>query len=79
VITTRATGPDPSRWSDPVLGSSVRANPPERIKVIGNPAWLVIDPNSVPHIWAIQGRHVVTIAGNLDRDELLRIAESLSR
>jgi len=62
-----------------VIGSSVRANPPERIDLLGNPAWLVIDPNSVPHIWAIQGQHVVTIAGNLDRDELLRVAQSLAR
>jgi len=38
VITTRATGPDPSRWGDPVVGSSVRAAPPKRID-FGSPAW----------------------------------------
>jgi hypothetical protein len=76
VVTTRATGPDPSRWSDPVVGSSVQAYAPKRID-FGNPGWLVIDPNSVPHIWAIQGPYVITIAGNVDEDELLHIAGSL--
>jgi hypothetical protein len=33
----------------------------------------------VPHVWAIAGPLVVTIAGNVDRDELVRIAESLRR
>jgi hypothetical protein len=78
VITTRATGPDPSRWGDPVVGSSVRAAPPKRID-FGSPAWLVVDPNSVPHIWAVRGPYVVTIAGNVDSDELLRIADSMRR
>jgi hypothetical protein len=77
VVTTRLTGSDPSRWSDPVVGSSVRAREPERIVVAGHRGWLVIDPNSVPHVWAIAGRLVVTIAGNVDGNELTRIAESL--
>jgi DNA-directed RNA polymerase specialized sigma24 family protein len=34
---------------------------------------------SVPHIWAIDGPLVITIAGNVDGDELVRIAESLAR
>ena len=37
----------------------------------------MIDPNSVPHIWAIDGPLVLTIAGNVDGDELQRIAQSL--
>jgi hypothetical protein len=80
VVTTRLTGPDPSRWGDPVIGSSVRARPPVRLRFVEGPlrdAVLVIDPNSVPHIWAIAGQLVVTIAGNADGDELTRIAESL--
>jgi hypothetical protein len=84
VITTRLTGPDPSAWADPVLGSSVRARAPERIMfsagaLKGREGELLIDPNSVPHVWAIAGPLVVTIAGNVDRDELVRIAESLRR
>jgi hypothetical protein len=84
VVTTRLTGPDASRWSDPVIGSSVRARVPERVEfdsgaLRGYTGEVVIDPNSVPHVWAIAGELVVTIAGNADRDELLRIAESLER
>lgn len=84
VVTTRLTGSDPSRWGDPVVGSSVRASEPERVEfdsgaLRGYAGELVIDPNSVPHVWAIAGKLVVTIAGNADRAELLRIAESLER
>jgi hypothetical protein len=82
VVTTRLTGSDPARWRDPVLGSSVRSREPERVEfesgaLRGYSGELVIDPNSVPHAWAIAGDLVVTIAGNADRDELLRIAQSL--
>jgi hypothetical protein len=80
VVTTRLTGPDPSLWGDPVIGSSVRARSPVRLLLVRGAlrdAVLVIDPNSVPHIWAIAGPLVVTIAGNLDGDGLVRVAESL--
>ncbi len=81
-ITTRLTGADPSAWGDPVTGSSVRAGEPERVSLGGGAlrgkmGELVLDPNSVPHVWAIAGPLVVTIAGDLDRAELLRVAESL--
>lgn len=84
VVTTRLTGSDPLRWGDPVIGSSVRASVPEPVAfdsgaLRGYAGELVIDPNSVPHIWAIAGELVVTIAGNADRAELLRIAQSLRR
>jgi hypothetical protein len=80
VVTTRLTGPDPALWGDPVIGSSVRARTPVRLRFPQGPlrdAVLVIDPNSVPHIWAIAGPLVVTIAGTLDGEELARIAASL--
>jgi hypothetical protein len=82
VLTTRLVGPDRSSWGDPVIGSSPMARKPEQIKfdegaLRGSRGELVIDPNSVPHVWAIAGPLVVTVAGNLDREELIRIAESL--
>ena len=80
VVTTRLTGPDPARWGDPVIGSSARARAPVRLRFVEGPlrdAVLVIDPNSVPHIWAIAGPLVVTIAGTVDSDELVRIGQSL--
>jgi hypothetical protein len=79
VVTTRRTGPSPERWRDPVVGSSVRATQPEPVDVAGHDGELVIDPNSVPHVWAVAGDLVVTIAGNANRDELLRIAGSFGR
>jgi hypothetical protein len=77
VITNRRTGDDPSKWRDPATGSSVQASPPKRVTFGGRTGWIVVDPNSIPHLWAIAGPLVVTIAGNVDDEELLRIAESL--
>ena len=82
VVTTRLVGPDRSSWGDPVIGSSPMARKPEQVTfdegaLRGSRGELVIDPNSVPHVWAIAGPLVVTVAGNLDREELIRIAESL--
>lgn len=82
VVTTRSTGPEPARWGDPVLGSSVRASEPEQVEfdsgaLRGYRGEVVIDPNSVPHVWAVAGPIVVTVAGNADRADLLRIASSL--
>ena len=81
-MTTRLVGPDRSSWGDPVIGSSPMAREPEQVTfdegaLRGSRGELVIDPNSVPHVWAIAGPLVVTVAGNLDREELIRIAESL--
>jgi hypothetical protein len=77
VVTTRLTGSNRTAWDDPVVGSSVRTNEPQRVTFGGRDGRLVIDPNSVPHVWAVAGPLVVTIAGNVDDEELLRIAESL--
>jgi hypothetical protein len=55
---------------------------PELVKfeqgaLAGREGELVIDANSVPHVWTVTGPLVVTVAGNLDRAELIRVAESL--
>jgi hypothetical protein len=82
VVTSRLTGADPSAWGDPVLGSSPMARRPELVAfahgaLAGREGELVIDANSVPHVWAVAGPLVVTAAGNLDHGELIRVAESL--
>jgi hypothetical protein len=82
VVTSRLTGADLSAWGDPVLGSSPMARRPERVAfeqgaLAGHEGELVIDANSVPHVWAVAGPLVVTVAGNLDRGDLIRVAESL--
>ena len=82
VVTSRLTGSDPSAWGDPVLGSSPMGRRPQVVTFAkgalqGKQGELVIDANSVPHVWAVAGPLVVTVAGNLDRSELVRVAESL--
>jgi hypothetical protein len=84
VVTTRRTGGDPAAWGDPVIGSAPMGRAPERVVfedgvLAGVRGEVVVDANSVPHAWAVAGPLVVTIAGNLDRDELVRVAESLRR
>ena len=82
VVTTRRAIPAPSAWQDPVLGSAPMGRAPERVTfrggvLEGRKGEVVVDANSVPHVWAVAGPLVVTVAGNLDRDELIRVAESL--
>ena len=43
----------------------------------GAQAGLVLDPRSLPHLWALTDRLVVTVSGDLSRSELLRLAGSL--
>jgi hypothetical protein len=81
VVTTRRIGRDRSLWSDPVtVGDVSRA--PERVTLTHGPlagvtVEVVLDPNSVPHLWGMTPTLVVTVAGDVDREQLVRIAESL--
>lgn len=82
VVTSRLTGSAPSAWGDPVIGSSPMGRRPQVVSFAdgalqGRQGELVIDANSVPHVWAVAAPLVVTVAGNLDRAELIRVAESL--
>jgi len=43
----------------------------------GAVAHVVVDPSVWPHLWVKKGGLVATVAGDLTRDELVRIAESL--
>jgi hypothetical protein len=38
---------------------------------------LLIDPLAIPHVWVKTDRLVVTVSGDLSREELIRVAESL--
>jgi hypothetical protein len=55
------------------------ARRPEGVSLAGYEGRLVIDPNSVPHVWAVAGPLVVTIAGNVSAANLRRIAASMER
>jgi hypothetical protein len=79
VVTTRLRGG--GRWRDPFAvegvplgGEQVRL---DRGALAGEPVELVVDPRSVPHLWAVTDRLVVTVAGDLSRDQLLAVAEAL--
>ena len=80
VLTTRvATDGD---WSDPLATGEGFVDRPERIRLqrgalSGVEANLLIVPLALPHIWALTDDLVVTVAGDLNRAQLLRVSESL--
>jgi hypothetical protein len=43
----------------------------------GLQASLVLSPHTTPHLWALTSALVVTVGGDLSRDELLAVARSL--
>jgi hypothetical protein len=80
VLSTRVAVP--GDWSDPLATGEGFVDRPEVIRLergalSGVEANLLIVPLAIPHIWALTDELVVTIAGDLDRGELLRVAESL--
>lgn len=80
VLSTRVAVP--GDWSDPLATGEGFADRPEAIRLergalSGVEANLLIVPLAIPHIWALTDELVVTVAGDLDRGELLRVAESL--
>jgi hypothetical protein len=83
IVTTRPVGSDPSLWGDPLASGEGYRDEPERITLesgalAGEEAELLIDPLAIPHVWVITDQLVVTVSGDLTRDELLRVAESLA-
>lgn len=83
VVTTRRTGADPDAWKDPLQVSTVTTTQPEQVAfndgaLQGRHGYLVLEPDALPHIWAVTPSLVITIAGNVASDELLRVANSLA-
>jgi hypothetical protein len=82
IVTTRLVGDDASAWSDPFATGEGLVGGPERVNfssgaLAGRDGELVIDPLAEPHTWALTQDLVVTVSGDLTRDELLQVAESL--
>jgi hypothetical protein len=84
VVTTRPVGDDPSLWTDPMATGEGFDDRGVREEVTfsagilsGRTGELLVDPLSIPHLWAKTDDLVVTIAGDLTRDELLTIADAL--
>jgi hypothetical protein len=75
-----ASEPGAGRWQDPFAVEGVHlATSPVSVEgeLAGAPAELVIDPRVVPHLWGVTNRFVITVAGDLDRAELIQVAQSL--
>lgn len=83
VITTRLAGENRSAWADPLSSGEGFIDEPELVTLGGGtlqgiPAEVLVDPLTVPHLWAVGDRLVVTVAGDASAAELQRIAESLT-
>jgi outer membrane lipoprotein-sorting protein len=83
IVSTRLVGDDVSLWSDPLASGEGFIDTPEKVVLTagafaGSTAELVVDARTVPHLWAMNDTLVVTVSGDLTRDELLAIAESLA-
>jgi hypothetical protein len=83
IVTTRPVGPDPSLWRDPLASGEAYPDQPEQIVIkagalAGDEGELVIDPLAIPHVWVKTDQLVVTVSGDLTRDELLRVVQSLT-
>ena len=91
VVTTRSTGTarrctatsTATCWADPLASGEGFRDEPERFTVAagalaGAQAELVLSARGVPHVWTIDNRLVVTVAGDATGEELRRIAESFA-
>jgi hypothetical protein len=80
LVTTRRRGN--GHWRDP-LGPppGLTAHPqPATLHggvLEGSSGQLDVDPRTIPHLWALTPKLVVTVSGDLTRDELLAVAQSL--
>ncbi|MDQ4059438.1 MAG: hypothetical protein M3124_09985, partial [Actinomycetota bacterium] len=82
IVTTRLVGEDARAWSDPFATGEGSVQGPERVRftsgaLAGHDGELITDPLVGPHVWALTEELVVTVSGDLTRDELLRVARSL--
>jgi hypothetical protein len=76
--------PPEKLWGDPLATGEGFVDEGEQVTVRrgalrGQEAELVLVPRGIPHVWALTDELVVTVGGDLSRDELLRVTESLRR
>lgn len=86
VVTTRLRDVPgfPGEWADPLATGEGFVDRPERVVLRRGAlsdveANVLVVPRNIPHLWALADELVVTVAGDLSRDELVRVAESLGR
>lgn len=84
-VTTRRVTPGipPAQWRDPFLDGTglldqTQIAAVETGALAGDTLHVGIQPVVWPHVWAQHGNIIVTVAGDLTREELLRVTESLA-
>lgn len=81
VFTIRPSGARLDHWSNPFGGEGMFLDGTKHeLKggtFDGAEAEVVLDPQSIPHLWAIGDGAVITVAGNLTAEELIAVAQSL--
>ena len=80
LVTTRRRGG--GRWHDPLGPPPGLTAHPQPVKLHGGAldgitGQIDVDPRTTPHVWALTPKLVVTVSGDLSRDELLEVAQSL--
>ena len=80
LVTTRRRGD--GRWRDPLGPPPGLTAHPQPVTFHGGAldgitGQLDVDPRTIPHLWALTPRLVVTVSGDLTRAELLEVAQSL--
>lgn len=70
-------------WADPLASGEGFVDQPQRFTAAGGAlagarAELVVSPRGVPHVWTVDDRLVVTVAGDASAEELRRLAESFA-
>jgi len=81
LVTTRLRGE--GDWSDPLASGEGFVDHPRTVTfdagaLQGADAEILLTPRAVPHVWALTGKLVVTVGGDLSGAELLRVAGSLT-
>jgi hypothetical protein len=82
LVTTRLRGR--GHWSDPLASAEGFVDAPEPVTLRsgalrGAGAQVVLAPRGIPHLWSLGRGLVVTVGGDLGRDQLVRVASSLRR
>ncbi|HYX88010.1 MAG TPA: hypothetical protein VE753_01445 [Gaiellaceae bacterium] len=80
LVTTRRRGD--GSWGDPLGPSPGLTAHPRPVTLHGGAldgitGQIDVDPRTTPHLWALTPKLVVTVSGDLSRDELLAVAQSL--
>ncbi len=80
IVTTRRRGD--GAWRDPLGPPPGLMAHPEPVALHGGAldrvaGHLDVDPRTIPHVWALTPKLVVTVSGDLSRAELLEVVQSL--